>query len=168
MWVLFVDWITSIWKWAQPGLTVEFFAMLGEWGIVFAIIVEGKAAFKQYRSSRIIETIRYLEDDQTREDRRKIYRALHQPRIDRTNDSWWRDDELEAAAANVCARYGLIGAITQDDKNIRQFIAGAWSTNIITSYETLAGYIDYREQRTPGAFRHFKRLYKEAKRLKPE
>ena len=140
---------------------VTWLTMLGEWGIVFAILYEGWIALKEYRSSKIFETIKFLEEWETRKQRRLVYERLYPLRP--SLDAWWEHDkELANAAADVCARYGLVGAVTKSDRAVREFVAREWADNICRSYEALKDYIRYRETATPGAFRQYTSLYEEA------
>jgi hypothetical protein len=139
--------------------------MLGEWGIVGIISVEGWFVMKQYRSSKIFDAIKYVEDTETRSARKLIYEKLRRSKP--RDKSWWKqDDDLADAAATVCARYSTLGAVTADDKKVREFVTMEWANNICETYEALKDYIRYRENPEtgiPGAFRHFEMLYSEAK-----
>jgi len=96
MWTV-LDWIT-------PDRILTILGTAGEWGIVITILIEGKIALKEYRSARLFEAIKYLEDTETRKARRVVYErlVLISPMI----DNWWDEDHrLAEAAATVCARY---------------------------------------------------------------
>jgi len=138
--------------------------MLGEWGIVFTILYEGTIALREYRSTRLFESIKYLEDNETRSARRIIYEKL--VRVSPTAADWWdHDDELDRAASTVCARYNLVGAVSREDAKLREFIVKEWAFNICTTYEALNKYLRYREAREnqAGAFMRYQELYEEAR-----
>jgi hypothetical protein len=131
-------------------------------------LVAGVVAFLQYRSASFFSTVKYvefLEDKYTRDQRRKIIKEVPK----QTGDWWLENDDLEKAAGIVCARYGLVGALTKSNKRARRFIAREWADNICRSYETLKPYLAYRadlakKRGTPGGFHQYTLLYDEAMR----
>jgi hypothetical protein len=116
---------------------------------------------KLYRSARLFEAIRYVEDADSRRARRIVYQKLKRsPSV----PNWWeQNDELADAAATVCARYNLLGAVTLEDIELRQFVVREWSHNICTTFEALSECIQYREKGRPGAFQRYADLYHEAR-----
>jgi len=144
---------------------LEWLTMFGEWGIVIIIGIEGWIALKQHRSSKIFDTVKYVEDPETREARKRIYENLRRQK--HSLERWWeRDEKLRDAAAIVCVRYNLVGAVTKNDRKVREFVAREWAHNICETYEALQNYIRYRENPEtgiPGAFHQYQWLYIEAK-----
>ena len=150
----------------QPGI-LEWLTMLGEWAIVSAILYEGYVALKEYRSARLFEAIKYLEDSETREARKIIYQEL--VRSSPKSKQWWNNNKrLSDAAATVCARYNLVGAVSKDDKKLRKFIVKEWAYNICATYEPLKEYLRHREENRgqAGAFNRYRELYDEAREAK--
>lgn len=146
---------------ASQGTFVEWFTMVGEWGIVVVILYEGNVALKGYRSSKIFEAIKYVEDSDIRKYRRDVYEKLRKTRPE--HKKWWdHDKELADAAGEVCSRYDVLGAMTKDEKYVREFITREWAENICDNYNALEDYIADRGTRTPRAFHLFTDLYKEA------
>jgi len=135
--------------------------MAGEWAIAIVIGYEIWVALSEYRNSRMFEAIKYVEDDTTRAARRVIYEKLRRSKP-QFEDWWEHDTTLADAAAHVCARYNLLGAVTKDDKKVRRFVVQEWAHNICSTHDALASYIRYREAETPGAFRRYTDLYREA------
>lgn len=151
----------------MQGTTLEWLTMLGEWAIVGAILYEGHIALREYRSARLFDAIKYVEDEETRRARRVIYDKLQ-----RTTppESWWNGDdkELAEAASTVCARYNLLAAVTKEDRQLREFVVSEWANNICSTYETLRDYMAYREASFTGRrgmFRRYAELYDEARKL---
>ena len=145
------------------GTFVEWMTMIGEWAIAGTIIYEGSVAMREYRSARLFDAIKYIEDQDTRKARKMLYEKLEQS-IPASN--WWEHDpQLADAAATVCAMYNLLGAVTKEDREIRTFVVREWANNILWTHEALGEYMRYREQSKtgrPGMFRHYEALYREA------
>src|SRR5215472_14356794 len=143
------------------GSFLEWATMFGEWGIVLTIAIEGCIALREYRSAKIFDTIKYLEEWETRAARRLLFEKLP------LSGAWWdRNQELADAAADVCARYGLVAAVTEHDRSVRTFVARHWAHNICRFYVLLESYVRYREAKTPGVYRHYTALYSEARKYK--
>lgn len=146
----------------ESGL-LAWLTMIGEWGIVFTILYEGRIALKEFRSTRIFEAIQYIEADDTRSARKTLYEGLHR---DTPSQNWWETDKnLDHAAAITCARYNLLGVLTRRDKYLRQFVVREWTNNICWTHEALQEYIRYRERSKTGRprmFRHYEELYADA------
>ncbi|MEA2950899.1 MAG: hypothetical protein QOJ96_419 [Alphaproteobacteria bacterium] len=149
----------------MQGSLVEWLTMLGEWGIVGAILYEGHVALKEYRSARLFDAIKYIEDMDARRARTTLYKQLHDTPPE--SHEWWKENsELESAAAVTCARYNLLGAVTREDKVLRQFVVREWGNNICWTFEALKNYVKYREHSKTGRprmSRHYAALYEEAR-----
>lgn len=151
----------------MQGSLVDWLTMGGEWAIVCAILYEGHVALKEYRSARLFDAIKYVEDVDTRKARKIIYDNLQ--RSTPAKNWWEQDGELADAAATVCARYNLLGAVTREDAVLRNFVVREWVNNICTTYETLEEYMRYRELSKTGRaglFLRYAELYDEARRLR--
>jgi hypothetical protein len=136
--------------------------MVGEWAIAIVIGWEIWVALSEYRNSRMFEAIKYVEDDTTRAARKIIYEKLRKSKPE--FDDWWaHDEDLADAAAHVCARYNLLGAVTKGDKSVRRFVVKEWADNICSTYEALVTYIQYRETTAPRAFGRYAELYRDAR-----
>jgi hypothetical protein len=159
-------WLTAFGSWAMHGSLVEWLTMLGEWAIAGVIVYEGKIALKEYRSVRLFDAIKYVEDSETRTARKMIYDKLIKSAPPK---DWWRKNILLAdAAATVCARYNLLAAVTKDDSELRRFVVREWANNICTNYEALRDYMRYREASNTGPsnpYRCYAELYVEARNL---
>jgi hypothetical protein len=153
--------LESLLKWILHGSFVAWASMVGEWGIVVAIVVEGRAAIRGYRNSQIVEAIKYVEEPEIRAHRKKVYEELraHQP----VHADWWNHDaELAEAAGEVCARYNTLGFLTKEDERVREFVVRDWAQNICGNYDALRNYVADRERKTPQIFNNFTELYNEA------
>jgi len=149
----------------MQGSLIEWLTMLGEWGIVGAILYEGRIALREYRSARLFDAIRYIEAEEPREARRILYEKIVS-RAPQENRWWEGDAGLANAASATCARYNLLGAVTNEDTALRKFIVREWANNICWTYEALEGYLNYREHSKtgrPGMFRHYTALYRDAR-----
>lgn len=148
------------WMKMQAGI-VEWLTMCGEWGIVIVILYEGKIALSQDRTSKIFEMLKHLEDPIIRESRRVLYQRV---RVKTAPDKWWEhDDELDEAAATICARYALVAVIIGNDRRVWKFIAREWANNICWTHETLEKYLLYRRIDEPNAYYGYTKLYEAAK-----
>jgi hypothetical protein len=150
----------------EVKLVLDFLTMLGEWGIVYAIFTEARHALAQDRSVKLFEAIKYIESDEIRRARRTLFN--HQAEI--PNRDWDRSKTeptvVDEAASDVCARYNLVGAVTQQDKELREFVVTEWKNNIEWTYESLQKYMKYREGSNTGKlgmYRHYAKLYEQAK-----
>ena len=155
--------------WVMQGNAVEWFTMLGEWAIVVAILYEGQVALKEYRSARLFEAIKYVEDEHTRKARRTLWKHLQAGGDTSHEQKWWdHNADLAEAASTVAARYNLLGAVTREDQSLRAFVVKEWANNICYTYEALREYLEYREASNsgrPGLFRRYQELYNEAKQV---
>lgn len=133
--------------------------------IGMAVVILGSAigAYKQIRSYKLLELLKYLEADDAKKYRRIVLTILsEQPR-------WWQDDpQVEAAASEVCAHFDVLAAMIEFDHCDRwlpghgygNFFRREWGHHIVNSHETLKDYIDdYRTRyHDPTRFRPFERL----------
>jgi hypothetical protein len=92
-------------------------------------------------------------------------------------DGWWNDEGLAENAATVCAFYDILGRITDRSwlarlmlrmhLGVGWFFTRNWAPSIVSNYETLASYIQYRRETQFDAYRGFTRLYERAKKCNP-
>ncbi|BCG73366.1 hypothetical protein MesoLj113a_45240 [Mesorhizobium sp. 113-1-2] len=134
---------------------------LSQIALPIVAVVTGWIVWTQYRTAKIFEMIKHLEDPAIREARRILYKGIIASSPPR--DWWNRDDELENVAATVCARYAVVGVITDTDKWVRTFVAREWADNICWTHEALADYLEHRRHSSPGAYLGYTRLYDAAK-----
>jgi hypothetical protein len=131
--------------------------------IVFVIIafisaiVAAYVGIGQLRASNRYELLKLLESPDVRDARQLLYVKLrrNQPPV-----KWWEnDDELDKAAATVCASFDIV-ALMARWRN-RRFFCKEWGSSIIWAYEVLEEYI---KSRHPGAYKNYRKLYTESLR----
>jgi hypothetical protein len=132
-------------------------------------------AFFQLRTYKLLEIMKYIEDEDFRTFRRTVIMEIGP--IGHTN--WWdtmpNAAELEQAAAAVCARYDILGLMIEFDKIDRwvpggygKFFTRDWAESIIRTHDALENYIAYRSSTAKfvdKAYPHFTRLRDRARQM---
>ena len=131
--------------WSQICLTAIAFV---------AVFVASIGAFLQLQAVNLSDLVRRLEDPRIRQARRSIYLASNQ----RKNEPWWRDDDLNEKANELCATFDILW-ITAKWGN-KRFFTEHWAYTICWTYEALDGFLQERRGRgDPGAFYGYRKLY---------
>jgi hypothetical protein len=154
-------------EWVMQGTFVEWATMLGEWGIVAAIVYEGHFAFQEFRGARLLEILRHMEHEQVRKARDIVFTRIARP--ENQGKDWWEVDEFRSAASEVASAHDRIGVIINffgmgDAEN--RFLTH-WGETIVRSHEVLNDFLNWRRRTAPNAYTEFTALYQRAKLLYP-
>lgn len=156
----------NAWIWAQ-GNVLEWLTMLGEWGIVGAILYEGRLAFQEFRSARLLEMLKHMERNEVREARHIVLTKV--ARNENKGRHWWSDRELHVAAANLASAYDQVGMMISfhgmgpAEKAFLQH----WGETVVRTYEVLKEFLNWRRATAPQSYSEYTKLYQLAKSLFP-
>jgi hypothetical protein len=105
--------------------------------------------------------LKFIESRDLRQARRKVIRGEFGART----DYWWdTDDNLEAAASDVCAAYDILGLMIEADWVERLSIKGYseffqhWDYSILRTHEELKSFIEARRKKNPRNYAAFSRI----------
>lgn len=130
--------------------------------LTLVAIVAATGAFLQLRTYKLFEILKWLEDPEKKKARRIVIRQIGE----RGDEQWWMEEspeveELERAAANVCAHYEIVGLIIEHDGLERfwpsygAFFKRHWARSIVDCYNVLTPFLKYRRTRAPHAYSGF-------------
>jgi len=141
--------------------TLDVFLERGYWiSQITLMLIAGGAAFvawHQVRTFRLFELLKFLEDPRIRQARRTIFKGVKKD----DSQKWWETDEdLEEAAATVCASFDIVSLLAKGTN--RKFFIRNWAHSICWTHETLEGFLTDR-RRIHDAYRSYTSLYKDAK-----
>jgi hypothetical protein len=148
-------------------IIVEWMTMLGEWGIVAAILYEGRLAFQEFRSARLLEMLKHIERNEVRQARYTVLTKV--ARKENQGKKWWIDSELHVAAASLASAYDQVGLMISFHgmgPAERTFLQH-WGEGIVRTYEVLKDFLDWRRQTAPQSYVEYTNLYRRAKLLFP-
>jgi hypothetical protein len=142
--------LERVYYWSQIVLTViAFGALLG--------------AFLQIKTSNKFELLKILESPRIREARGLLWRKLRASNASSPHMWWQYDEELEKAAATVCASFDIVGIVGR--RWNRRFFTRNWAYPVCWTHEALEAYIKHRsEEQKAQAYEGYERLYKAAKK----
>jgi hypothetical protein len=126
--------------------------------IAFAAAI---AAYMHVRTFKLFELLKFLEEPQIRSARRTVFQKIRH----RTDDWWRTDNDLDEAAAIVCASYDIVARLARGRS--RRFLRRQWAYSICWTHEALDGFVRDRRRDVPTAYRGYTGLYLEAKRFDP-
>lgn len=153
---------------AMAGTAVEWLTMFGEWGIVIAILYEGRLAFQEYRTARLFEMLNHLERSGVREARHVVFTKIASK--DNKGKRWWKDNQLHVAAANLAASYDHLGLMIKVHGmgSAERMILERWGESIVRSHEVLDDFLKWRRETGPQAYAEYTAIYRLAKEIYPD
>jgi hypothetical protein len=123
------------------------------------------AAYAQIRTLKLLEMLKFIESRDVRAARRRVIRE-----ISNKTDKWWdADDELEAAATDVCAAYDILGRLIEADWVERLSLKGYsdffqhWDYSISVTHDALLPFLNERRKDHSDRYSAFSRLAKAAR-----
>ncbi len=125
------------------------------------------AAYFQIRAVKLLEMLKFIESRDLRLARRKVIRG----ELGVRTDPWWdTDDDLEAAASDVCAAYDILGLMIEADwveqcsiKGYSEFFQH-WDYSVFRTHQELKAFLQVRRGgEYPHRYEAFSRLAAAAK-----
>ncbi|HXP31721.1 MAG TPA: hypothetical protein VN832_11560 [Stellaceae bacterium] len=142
-------------------------------GVLIIVSIAAFAALWQVSATRLFELLKFVEDKDFRDARRIVYFKIgNQP----AGRDWWNyqpfNNELEKAAAKVCAVFDILGITTEPRRfsptrvfrcGVGWFYARKWANSIVQAHDILEPYIAYRRTTQKSAYCGFTRLCERAR-----
>lgn len=131
---------------------IEVFSMVGEWGIVAAILYEGRQAINEFRDKRLHDTFALLEDQSFREARFRVFNDIEPKQS--AGEQWWNDDDLHKVASKVAGCYDQIGLrmklnkLSSPDREILIWLG----ESVVRSHGILEGFLAWRRKTAPKSY----------------
>jgi len=136
---------------------------IATWALVLVGAVAAAFALRHVQTLKKFELLKYIESSEVRDARRKVYQEIAIG--PRQGQEWWKDkanDDLEKAAALVCASYDILGLVA-GRLCLGRFFARSWAHSIVWSHEALKPYLDYRRENASNAYHTYTQLYDRAR-----
>jgi hypothetical protein len=131
-------------------------------GLMFIALGAAIAAFRQIRTFKLFEILRFIEAPDFRKARRVVIQKIEPQKA----EAWWESEDasaLEEAASIVCASYDVIGRLMEYDgvsgyfprRGLWSFFREHWAASIVRTHDALLGFLELRRSVAPNAYAGF-------------